>query len=161
MALSNVATVRGRLATLQASITGVKKAFDYIPQAIEPRELPCFITRVTDLDYDYSRMGENIVIENAVYRMQLYVKQALTGGRSESAPEEAALAFVDPVREFFLKRPGLEITAGDGSTAIVYQSRLDSVAVATSVDYPTGSTNMYAAVQFTLNVTTIYEINYL
>lgn len=160
MALSNVATVRARLAVLQGNISGVKKAFSHIPQNIESRELPCFITRVTDIDYDYTRAGEGIVAESAVYQMQLYVKEALTG-RDEAAPEEAALAFIDPVRDYFLKRPGLEIDAHDGSQTIVYQSQLDGIAIATQVDYPTGSSKTYAAIQFTLNVTTLYEVTYI
>ena len=159
MSLSTVQEVRTRLATLQANITGVTKAFDHIPTGIESIELPCFITRVGNGTYDYSLMSEQIVKVERIYSMQLYIREALTGG-DESVPEDEAIAFIDPVFEYFITRPGLEIVAGDGSE-IVYQARINSDVMAIGVPFPSGSSRTYAALQWEITVETLHQIAYL
>ena len=157
MTIDTISEVRTRLAALQTNISGVTKAFTHIPQRIEDHELPCFVNRVGEGQYNVQQLGEAIVVDTRLYNMQLYVTEALSG-LSEAAAEEAALAFVDPVTRYFLERPQLQLA---GNAEVVYRAVLESdTGVVVGIPYPSGTSKTYAACQFSLRVFTLRHLSF-
>lgn len=154
----SVNTTRARITALQAIIPGITAAFTEPPRSLATAELPAFITRVGDATYDRSTLGEEILLERRVYRMQLFVAEL--GLMTEGEAEDLTVPFVDTVRDFFLARPGLQLDSTNDSA--VYSAILESdTGAVIGVNYPGDTTKRYAGIEFVLRVTEYHPINYV
>jgi hypothetical protein len=155
MSFTEFQDIRERLAAMQRNITGITKAFDLIPRTVQPTELPCFINLVGASNYDLQTYGRQMVKDNRQYRMLLLVKE--TGDDIESGAEEACYIFLDRVRDYFLARPGLELT-GENPPGL---AAVDALLLGDSgVQRITYAAKAYAGVEFRILIPTLYQINY-
>lgn len=103
--MSAIATIKTRLAEIQATITGVKRAYAQAPASLPPGDLPCFINFVGPATHDWSELGYGNGQETRLYLMRLYVKPILAGIDGEA--ERACEPFFELVRDKFSGRRGL------------------------------------------------------
>lgn len=150
--------VRARLAALQRQIPGVVYVHDRIPASLNSAELPCFVTRVAEARYNMVTLGEQVVSEERLYLMELYVADVQTG--AEGQAEDMTIPFVDVVRDFFLAHPQLQIS---GSNVAVYRAVLESdTGAVVGIRYPAvDSGTPYAGIRFSLRVYELHPIAYL
>jgi hypothetical protein len=107
--------IRQRLAEIQASVTGVKRAYVRAPQSLADSDLPAFCTFVGLASIN--PIGETLAEEVRTWLMRLYVKPILSGidGEAEKAAEE----FLIQVRNTFLSHPQLGKGAKDAVLSFV------------------------------------------
>lgn len=149
--------VRQRLAALQRTIPGIAIAHDRTPWSLNSAECPQFINRVGEAIYNRTPLGEQVLSEDRLYLMELYVTELETGAEGQS--EDMATALIDTVRDFFLARPQLQL---DGSSEAVYRAVLESdTGAVVGIEYPIGSGKRYAGIRFNLRVSELHHIAYI
>jgi hypothetical protein len=117
----SIETVRTQLATLQASISGVKRAFEQLPRgAIVDADLPLFLNFARNAIYDWSILGADTNQSTRIYLMRLLVMPQQSGidGEGESAVEP----FIKTVVDYFASRPQLGRLSGVQNAIIVGDS---------------------------------------
>ncbi len=95
--------IRQRLAEIQASVTGIKRAYVRAPQALADSDLPAFCTFAGAATL--TALSDGLAEETRTWLMRLYVTPILSGidGEAEKVVEE----FLIQVRNVFLKHPQL------------------------------------------------------
>jgi hypothetical protein len=143
-----IATIRLRLASLQASIPGVIKAYPQLPRGIvKTNEMPLFMTFVREADYDLDTVGDGDFITNRTYLMWLLVKPVAEGEEGEG--ESLAEPWVETVANFFLARPSLGNLTGIMNSYMIKDSGPKKLVWPGTPANPTG---VYWGVEFQLRV---------
>jgi len=138
-----VGTVLDKLATIQATITGITKAYghDDLPNSLKTAQLPAFINlpgAATSEDV----FGQAAEVETRTYRMLLYVTPI-------ERPSDIATRmnrvepFFDRVKDKFRSYALL-----DSLTDVIFTSTVDDIGL-TAMEY---AGVLYAGVEFTLDV---------
>lgn len=106
----SVDTIRQQLATLEALIAGVNRAYDTLPRGpIVEADLPLFLNFVRDATYDWRMLGASDNIEIRQYILWLLVMPIQLAAPGEG--EEKAMPFIKTVMDYFKARPQLGGTA--------------------------------------------------
>lgn len=100
-----VETVKPRLAQIQKTVTGVKRAYAQAPGAIPPGDLPLFLNFTGPSENNWEILGEDGDVETRMYLMRLLVRQIGQGIDGEA--ERLCEPFFARVRNTFAARPGL------------------------------------------------------
>lgn len=123
----SVVTVKTRLATIQAAITGVKRAYAQAPLSLPDSDLPCFVNFTGAATHESRVGGADVDAETRQYLMRLFIKKSGQGIDGEA--ERLCEPFFDLVRDTFMARPGLEqlnsvqlarLLGDSGVNALVY-----------------------------------------
>jgi len=151
----SIVTVRARLAEMQASIPGVRRAYDQLPVGIvNTADLPLFLNFVRDTEYDIDS-GEGFVYDTRTYVMWLLVKPVAEGTDSEG--EQITEPFIPIVADYFISRPSLldlkgvvtsELKSDSGPKRMVWPGT------------PSDPIGVYWGIEFVLDVTEVSNISY-
>lgn len=93
--------IRQRLADIQNTIPGVKRAYVWAPQSLADSDLPVFCTFAGAATI--VSIGETLAEETRTWLMRLYVKPVLQGIDGEA--EKSVEPFLASVRNVFLSHP--------------------------------------------------------
>lgn len=148
----SVATVKTRLASIQANIAGLNRAFAQAPNSINRADMPLFVNLTRQSQTDWQE-GSDLGRETRLYLMQLYVLPFGNGIPGEA--ERTCEPFFPLVRDTFAARPGLEgllgvqqaVFLGDGGVA--------------ALRYPLSSENLFWGIEFRLQVSELVERSYV
>lgn len=116
-----VSDVKARLAEIQLTIAGIKRAYVNAPASLPHADLPLFVNLIGAATY--TPLGETLYEETRAYIMRMYVKPFAQGidGEAEAAVEP----YLTAARDVFLSHPHLgNGTAGntlDWVTGVQYQ----------------------------------------
>jgi hypothetical protein len=102
----SVATVKARLALIQAAISGVGRAYAQAPRKLPAADLPVFINFTGAATHDWRIVGSDTDRETRTYLMRLYVAPLPQG--APGGIEEQCEPFFERVWAAFAARPGLE-----------------------------------------------------
>jgi hypothetical protein len=102
-------TVAERLATHYRSIAGIKLATHLFPRVLLAASLPQVIVFYGPGSIELQ--GSGLALEQRDYRAVLFVEVAQFGGQHQAF--NAALPFLERVRDYFLARPQLDVDQGD------------------------------------------------
>ncbi len=99
--MTTMQQVRERLAEIQRTVTGVKRAYAWAPQALPDGDLPLFCTFTGPATV--ALLSETLLEETRTWLMRLYVKNVQAGidGEAEKMVDEFLLS----VRDAFLSHP--------------------------------------------------------
>lgn len=111
--MADVEEIRERLAMIQRTIEGVKRAYEYAPQSLPPSDLPAFVNFVGPSMENWQALGSNYDQEGRTFIMRLFVKGVQQGVDGEA--EKACEPFLERVRDAFSGRPGLGLGHSSGS----------------------------------------------
>ena len=145
----SVETVKARLATIQAGITGVRRAYAEVPNSITAADMPLFVTLTGPANHDWQALGSDQDKEQRTYRMRLFVMPLGQGYPGEG--ENAAEPFFTRVRDTFSARPGLEGLTGVQSATLIGDSGL------VVLDF---QEQQYWGIEFELQVVEYVEVTY-
>jgi len=147
----SVATVKARLAEIQADIAGVTHAFAQGPNVINAGDMPLFInlTRAATIDW---QQGSDLGFESRLYLMQLYVLPFGQGVPGEG--ERLCEPFFPLVRDTFAARPSLEQLLGVQETTFMGDGGV------TALRYPLGSDSLFWGIEFRLQVREVVNRDY-
>lgn len=145
----SVGTVKTRLATLQALVAGVGRAYVSAPNSLPPGDLPAFVNFTAGAQYDLIVGGATTNTETRQYLMRLYVAPVAAGLPGEV--EGRCDALFTAVRDYFTARPSLggltgvqnAVLTGDGGVQVFPYAGVD-----------------YIGIEFKLNVTEYINIVY-
>lgn len=118
----SVQTTRARLAAMYALVTGITKAFPDIPRVVQDAELPAVVIWPGEATYDTDSGGDNDVLETRTYQAFLLVQNLQLG--TENQAQIAVDPFIDRIRDYFLARPGLELTGASPPQMVVDNATL-------------------------------------
>lgn len=105
----SITTVRAALATLEAQITGINRAYVDLPRgAINDADLPLFLNFARDASD--SEGGSDMMLEDRQYLLWLLVMPDQLGIPGEG--EQAAEAMIQTVKDYFRQRPALGLVLG-------------------------------------------------
>lgn len=152
-----VSTVVERLVDMFPLITNTPKpisALPYTPRAIQDAQLPVVLIETGAAQYDIVSYSEEMVAENRVYRLRLYVFKATLG--TPGLSEETVRPYIDVIRDYFLARPGLELDTDVPPKGIVARAVLQSDTGVVVLQYG----EPFVGVEFQLSVTEIKTIGY-
>ena len=122
-----VATIKTKLAALQATISGVTHAFAQAPADLNTADMPAFCNFTGQATDDYQAGGDEVDVVTRTYNMRLYVLPAVDGLPGEA--ERLCEPLIDAVRLFFsahLQLGGLQgvqsalITGDSGVARLVF-----------------------------------------
>jgi hypothetical protein len=147
----SIATTRAILATHQALIPGIVKAFPTIPRSINLGETPCFITFIGRSNYDLGTMGEQMELDVRIYDMVLF--GSLLTDKTEGEAESDLYPFIPLVKAYFEAHRGLE-----HNSVAVYDSALLGDAGIRSREFPQRSGRNYVTMTFQIQVREIASI---
>lgn len=149
--MTTMMQVRQQLATIQRSISGIRRAYIFAPQSIPDSDLPLFCTFTGSASC--APLSETLFEETRIWIMRLYVKPMQAGydGEAEKAVDE----FLVSVRDTFLSHPLL----GNG----VEDSTLPFVKKAVwlgdnGIQVLSYAGQNYLGAEFRLNITTIVPV---
>jgi hypothetical protein len=152
----SVATIRARLALLQAAIPGVAKAYVQLPRGLVPTDnLPAFLNFVRKADYDHDTYGDYTVGVTRTFLMWLLVKPVAEGEEGEG--EEIMEPWVETVAAYFNARPSLGGLIRVDSSTLVSDSGPKKMVWPGTPNAPTG---VYWGAEFQLDITEIAPITY-
>ncbi len=118
VALPDVDLVLPKLAQIEASITGIVRAYDTLPNSVP--ELPCFVNFVGPMTEDWNNAGEDETtvegVETATYYPTLIVAPAAAGYTGE--PQNRCYPFIAKVRNKFASLPNLQ---GQNTWRMIFQ----------------------------------------
>lgn len=99
--MTTMLQIRQRLAEIQRSVPGVRRAYAFAPQSLPESDLPLFCTFSGSATV--TPLGETLLEETRTWLMRLYVKPVQAGydGEAEKAVDEYLLS----VRDAFLSHP--------------------------------------------------------
>ncbi len=147
----SVETVKAALATLQAQIAGVTRAYEDAPYSLPPSDLPAFVNFAAAAGYDYRAADvEGYVIVTREYRMRLLVAAVQTGIPGEA--EALCKPFFTSVPVYFFARPSL------GGVSMVQMARI--VADGGIQAFPWGQNEAHIGIEFRLQVGEYVSIQY-
>lgn len=118
----SVQTTRARLAAMYALVTGVTKAFPDIPRAVQDAELPAVVIWPGEATYDTDGMGDNEVLETRIYQGIVLVQNVQLG--TENQGQIVLDPFIDRIADYFLGRPGLELTGASPPQVVVDEAKV-------------------------------------
>lgn len=111
-----IATVKARLALMEAQITGIKRAFAQTPSgAVADADLPFFINFAREAADDYKSIGGDQDREGRLYLPTLYVFSAGQGTQLPSEGEAAVEPYITTVKDHFRSRPALSALDTQGA----------------------------------------------
>lgn len=132
----SVQTTTQRLAAMYNAINGITRAFENIPRAILPAELPAVVIEPGAATYDSDTFGDNDVLETREYRATLFIDVAQFG--TEKQGQVKVAPWFDTIRNYFLARPGLELDGETPPQVVVYNATLLGDNGFQIISYPTG-----------------------
>lgn len=96
-------SIKSRLAELERTVPGIKRAYTNAPASLPPVDLPIFCNLVGPATY--TKLGETLLEETRLFYARLYVKSIQGGidGEAEAAVTEHLIA----VRDMFISHPHL------------------------------------------------------
>lgn len=106
--VATVTAVKERLAEIQETITGVKRAYANGPKMLPSSDLPIFVNFTGPASTDFNSLGADDGEEARTYIMRLYVAPTQQGISGEA--EAACEPYFERVRDKFASRPGLGMT---------------------------------------------------
>lgn len=144
--------IRQRLADIQMSVSGVKRAYVWAPQSLADSDLPVFCTFAGPAIV--SSMSETFVEETRTWLMRLYVKPVLQGIDGEA--EKFVEPFLASVRDAFLSHPML----GKGTKDSVLSWIEKAIWLGDSgIQVLSYAGQNYLGIEFKLAITTIVPIS--
>lgn len=150
--MTTMLQVRNRLAEIQRSVLGVKRAYAYAPQSLPESDLPLFCTFTGPATI--APLGETLIEETRTWFMRLYVKPVQAGydGEAEKAVDEFLLS----VRDAFLFHPLL----GNGTkdSALPFVERAVWLGDSGIQVLPYAGQN-YLGAEFRLNIVSIVPVS--
>jgi hypothetical protein len=149
--MTTLQQVRERLAEIQRTVTGVKRAYAWAPQSLPDSDLPLFCTFTGPATV--TMLAETLLEETRTWLMRLYVKNVQAGvdGEAEKAVDEFLLS----VRAAFLAHPLLGNGNKDSTLAFVERAAWmgdNGIQVLTYAGQP------YLGAEFRLNLVTIIPV---
>lgn len=151
----SVATVKTRLAAIQETISGVKRAYAQPPLSLPASDLPAMVNFAGAATHEWRVAGNDVDLETRAYLMRLYVAPLTTGVPGEM--ERLCEPFFVSVRDMFAARPGLGLgTKGSHLTGV----QLAILQGDSGVSVMTYGGAQYVGVEFRLQVTELVEVNY-
>jgi hypothetical protein len=116
--MTTMLQIRQRLAEIQRSVPGVKRAYAFAPQSLPESDLPLFCTFTGPATI--VPLGETLIEETRTWLMRLYVKPVQAGydGEAEKAVDEFLLS----TRDAFLSHPLLGSGVKDSTLPFVKKS---------------------------------------
>jgi hypothetical protein len=111
--MADVEEIRERLAAIQRTIEGVRRAYEYAPKSLPSSDLPAFVNFVGPAMANWQALGSDYDQEGRTFVMRLFVKGAQQGVDGEA--ERACEPFLESVRDGFSGRPGLGLGHSSGS----------------------------------------------
>lgn len=122
----SIATVKAKLATMQAAISGVKHAFAQAPSTISPADAPLFVNLTGAGAANYAALGDYHRDMTRIYTMRLYVLPVALGIPGEG--ERQVEPLIAAVYDYFNARPSLGgivvvsyITRDTGVTRLAFE----------------------------------------
>jgi len=106
----SVATVKARLASIEESITDVKRAHAQPPAALPAADLPAMVNFAGAAEHDWRILGSDSDQETRQYTLRLYIAPVGQGVPGEM--ERLCEPFFSSVRDTFAARPALEQLIG-------------------------------------------------
>jgi len=152
----SVVTTSARIAAMAALIPGITTAFPSIPRVVQDAELPAVVIFPGEATYDVDTFGDNDVVETRLYRILFLIQKAAYG--TEDQAQVAIEPFFNTIRDYFLARPGLELTGAMLPQTVVYNATMLGDSGYQIIGYPQGSD--YAAIEYRLQVVEFAEVNY-
>lgn len=150
-----VATIKPRLAVIQAGITGVKRAFAQAPGSLPPGDLPLFANFTGAARHNWQIIGHDQDLETRNYLMRLYVRPVGQGIDGEA--ERLCEPFFVSVRDAFASRPGLGLGVAGSHLAGVQQAVFLGDSGVSVLRY---SGQDFIGIEFRLEVNEYVEVNY-
>lgn len=144
-----VVTTSARIAAMAALIPGIQTAFASIPRVVQDAELPAVVIFPGEATYDVDTFGDNDVVETRLYRILFLIQKAAYG--TETQAQVAIEPFFNTIRDYFLARPGLELTGATLPQVVVYDSVMLGDSGYQIIGYPDAQSS-YAAIEYRLSV---------
>lgn len=133
----SVLTTAQRLADMYALIPGITQAFWYVPRVLQSASLPAVVIEPGDANYETDPVGDHTVMTTTLYRATLFYDRALFGTETQS--ETGLLPLIDSIRDYFLQRPGLELSSEALPQAVVYNAKILRSGGYRKLSYPVGA----------------------
>ncbi len=105
MTAPTLSDIKTRLAAVQATISGVKRAYANAPASLPPDQLPVFLNFTGPCQMQ--KFSDSLAHERREFIMRLYVKPKGAGVDGEA--EKAVEPYLARVRDAFLGRPMLSL----------------------------------------------------
>jgi len=139
-------------------IPGITTAYTYIPRTLQAAQLPAIVIEPGEAAYDTGSVGDAQVMSTEIYRATLFYDLAAFGTATQS--ETGLLPLIDTIKDYFFKRPGLELDTDVPQVAVVYNAQLTRSGGYRLLSYPTGSDKVadFATVTFFHQVMELSEI---
>ncbi len=153
----SVVTTSARIAAMAQLIPGITVAFPSIPRVVQDAELPAVVVFPGEATYDVDTFGDNDVVETRLYRVLFLIQKAAYG--TEDQAQVAIEPFFNTIRDYFLARPGLELTGATLPQTVVYNSTMIGDSGYQIIGYPDQQSS-YAAIEYRLSVIEFAEVNY-
>lgn len=150
--MTTMLQVRNRLAEIQRSVPGVKRAYAFAPQLLPESDLPLFCTFTGPATV--VPIGETLIEETRTWFMRLYVKPVQAGydGEAEKAVDEFLLS----VRDAFLSHPLLGNGTKDSTLPFVERAAWLGDSGVQVLPY---AGQNYLGAEFRLNIVSIVPVS--
>lgn len=150
--MTTMLQVRNRLAEIQRSVPGVKRAYAFAPQLLPESDLPLFCTFTGPATV--APLGETLIEETRTWLMRLYVKPVQAGydGEAEKAVDEFLLS----VRDAFLSHPLLGNGMKDSALPFVERAIWQGDSGIQILPY---AGQNYLGAEFRLNIVSIVPVS--
>ncbi len=145
-----------RITAIQATVTGVKKAYSEPPDALQTAQLPAFVNRPRTRQRIQPANGSDALTTTQVIEMALYLRQ-LGLGLTNQPIGTTAWELIDAVEAEFATNSRLvlnNVPINDGLLAATYQG-CNGYEIRT---YPDGGDSFYVTLVFTIIITTVRVI---
>lgn len=145
---ATIADIKARLAAIEKTITGVKRAYANGPASLPDTDFPVFVN-FTGAASQTPYSGDGLVRRVREYLLRLYVAPAQTG--LDGAIETKTAGLIEPVYAAFGAHPVLGHSAALPALAGVASARLTADSGPARLAY---ANTDYIGVEFRLSVTT-------
>lgn len=102
----SIETVKSKLATIEAEIAGIQRAYVNAPRRISAADLPCFVNFTGPGQYSGVGPSSENNLQTRTYLLRLYVRGQGSGIDGEA--ESACLSFFESVPAKFASYPRLQ-----------------------------------------------------
>lgn len=110
MTTATIEDIRSALATMAASVSGVRRAYSTLPPQIPDADLPAALTFPREATYDFLSAGEDQDVEQRNWLLWVLVAPREQGVPGEM--ETRAEPFIDAIKTYFKARPSLTMLHG-------------------------------------------------
>lgn len=144
-------SIKSRLAELERTIVGVKRAYTNAPASLPQADLPIFLNFVGPSTY--AKIGETLAEETRTFYARMYVKP-IQGGIDGEA-EAAVTEYLSPVRNLFIAHP--KLGNGTAGSPLNFVERTEYLGDGGVMIMPFAG-EQYLGSEFRITVTTIVPV---